>query len=114
MNTFYQYNAKVLRVVDGDTIDTLVALGFNISIKVRFRMLGYDSPETYRPKSAKEKAAGLLATNALKSMIDQKNVIIESNKFGKYRYLAKVYLNKGDDVSVNDKMIELGHVKPSL
>jgi len=106
----YTFNAKVTRVVDGDTIDAIVDLGFNIFTKVRFRMLDYDSPETYRPKSAEEKRLGLLATAAMKDFVDGKDVLIKSNKFGKYRWLGTVYL-KGDGVSVNQKMIDLGHIK---
>ena len=111
MNTYHKYNAFVLRVLDGDTIDALVDLGFNVSMKIRFRLSGFDAPETYRPKSKDEKLAGLKAAESLKEMIGNKSVIIESNKFGKYRYLAKVYFNDGDEESVNDKMILLGHTK---
>lgn len=107
---FNYFKAKVLRVVDGDTIDALVSLKFSITMKIRFRLTGFDAPETYRPKSKNEAKAGKAATDALKSMIDNENIIIHSNKFGKYRYLATVYL-PGDESSVNDKMIELGHIK---
>ncbi|MFK5949865.1 MAG: thermonuclease family protein [Methylococcales bacterium] len=111
MNTFYKYNAKVLRVVDGDTIDATVFLGFNVTMKIRFRLLDFDAPETYRPSSKEEKEAGELATSALKKLIADKDVIIESRKFGKYRYLARIYLSKDSVHSVNEKMIELGHTK---
>ena len=110
MNTFYKYNAKVLRVVDGDTIDAMVELGFNVTMKIRFRLSGFDAPETYRPKSDDEKSAGIKATKALEKMIGDRQVIIKSNKFGKYRYLAEVFV--GDSVlSVNERMVLLGHVK---
>jgi len=112
MNTFHKYNAFVTRVVDGDTIDATVDLGFKIKMDVRFRMIGYDAPETYRPTSPEEKEAGLLATAALKTMIEHKEVIIQSDKFGKYRYLGTVFSLDNLELSVNDKMIRLGHVKP--
>lgn len=111
MNSFYKYNAKVLRVVDGDTIDADVELGFNVRMKIRFRLSGFDAPETYRPKSDDEKQAGIKATEALEGLIGGKDVIIESNKFGKYRYLAKIYLSERDHISVNETMISLGHTK---
>ena len=110
MNTFHKYNAKVLRVVDGDTIDVTIFLGFKVKMDIRFRLTGFDAPETYRPKSEDEARAGKAATEQLKGMIDGKNVIIHSDKFGKYRYLATVYL-PGKDWSVNDRMIKLGHIK---
>ena len=111
MNTFHRYNAKVLRVVDGDTIDAQVDLGFNISMKIRFRLSGFDAPETYRPKNDNEKQAGLRATSTLQALLHQGDVIIESNKFGKYRYLAKIYLPDELEKSVNQVMIDLGHTK---
>ena len=110
MNNFHRYNAKILRVVDGDTVDALVDLGFSVNMKIRFRLSGFDAPETYRPKSKDEKVAGLRATSTLISMIGDKEVIIESNKFGKYRYLAKIYLLNHTE-SINQKMIDLGHTK---
>ena len=111
MNEFHKYNAKVLRVVDGDTIDCMVDLGFNVTMKIRFRMVGYNAPETYRPKNDDELKAGLLATEALKEMIDNKNVIVHSNKFGKYRYLAEIFIREDDDYSVNEMMVIKGHNK---
>lgn len=110
-NNFYRYKAKVLRVVDGDTIDAKVELGFNINLEERFRLIGFDAPETYRPKSEDERSAGLRATETLQSLIGDKEVIIESNKHGKYRWLATVYLPSELDKSINQLMIELGHVK---
>ena len=111
MNTFYRYNAKILRVVDGDTVDADVDLGFHVMMKIRFRLSGFDAPETYRPKSDDEKQAGIKATDTLKKMIENKHVIIESNKFGKYRYLAKIYLSDDDEISINEHMITMGHIK---
>ena len=110
MNTFYKYNAKVLRVVDGDTIDAMVELGFNVTMKIRFRLSGFDAPETYRPKSDKEKELGLKATAELERLIGGKEVIVESSKFGKYRWLATVYID-GHELSINQMMIDLGHIK---
>ena len=54
------YNAKVVRVVDGDTIDLLVDLGFSIHHKVRVRLYGINTPES-RTRDLEEKALGLKA-----------------------------------------------------
>ena len=110
MKNNYVFNAVVTRVVDGDTIDAKVSMGFNVYMEIRFRMLGYDAPETWRPKSDEEKEKGLEATADLVALIEGKDVLIKSNKFGKYRWLGEVFL-PGDEVSVNQKMIILGHIK---
>lgn len=110
---FYDYKALVTRVVDGDTIDAKVFLGFNAYMEIRFRLTGFDAPETYRPKSDDEKAAGMLATEALIRMIGDKEVIIRSNKFGKYRWLGTIFL-EGDDASVNQMMVDMGHIKKDI
>lgn len=112
VNKFHKYNAEITRVVDGDTIDAIVDLGFSTSMKLRFRLTGFDAPETYRPKSESERVAGKLATKALIELVAQHDnkVIIHSNKFGKYRYLGTLY-HEGDAQSLNDKMIALGHTK---
>ena len=107
MNT-YTYPATITRVVDGDTVDASVDLGFRTFMNIRFRMEGYDAPETWRPKSEEERVLGQAATDYLKSLIDGKQLIVESNKFGKYRWLGTLYLI-GDEESVNDKMIRAGH-----
>lgn len=59
----YFYKIKVDRVIDGDTIDAYFDLGFNITHKVRVRLMNLDTPETYRPKSQKELDAGNFVKN---------------------------------------------------
>ena len=62
----YEYNAKVDRVVDGDTVDFIVDLGFNINIKIRTRLIGVDTPERGHEdwKKATETCARLLSSVA--------------------------------------------------
>ena len=107
---FHLYQAEITRVVDGDTVDAMVDLGFKVKMAIRFRLSGFDAPETYRPSSKQEKRHGLLATKALEELIEGKTITIKSNKFGKYRYLAEIFTNQ-DVKSVNQMMVELGHVK---
>lgn len=88
----FSYSAHVTKVVDGDTFDAVVDLGFSISINTRFRLLNIDTPEK-RTRNKKEKKHGLAATERAKELIEGKDVVIETSKTGKYgRYLAKVYL----------------------
>ena len=83
------YRAKVNRVVDGDTVDFEVDLGFYISISIRTRLLGVDTPERGRQDFAK-------ATNILIDLLEQQKdeegyVMIETKKTGKYgRWLVNI------------------------
>jgi micrococcal nuclease len=61
----YTYEAKVVRVVDGDTIDALIDLGFDIHKKIRIRMVGINTPES-RTRDLEEKKLGLAAKARLK------------------------------------------------
>ena len=109
----YKYNATVERVVDGDTIDCLVDLGFNTSTTVRFRVISasetFDTPETWRPKTQAEKEHGEEAKARAIELLQDKNVVLRSVKKGKYRYLAEVFLDDG--VNYADQMIVEGFQK---
>jgi micrococcal nuclease len=106
------YVRKVENVVDGDTIDVLIDLGFDILFASRVRLAGIDTPES-RTKDLKEKALGLEAKEYLKKALkDAKSVVIKTEKMDsseKYgRILGWVYIN-GDTVSLNDMMINDGY-----
>jgi micrococcal nuclease len=109
----YQYYVrKVENVVDGDTIDVLIDLGFDILFSSRVRLAGIDTPES-RTKDLKEKALGLESKEYLKKALkDAKSVVIKTEKMDsseKYgRILGWVYIN-GDTVSINDMMINDGY-----
>ena len=106
------YVRKVENVVDGDTIDVLIDLGFDILFQSRVRLAGIDTPES-RTKDLKEKALGLESKEYLKKHLkDAKSVVIKTEKMDsseKYgRILGWVYIN-GDTVSLNDMMINDGY-----
>jgi micrococcal nuclease len=109
----YEYFVKdVTSVVDGDTIDVLIDLGFDILFSSRVRLAGIDTPES-RTKDKAEKILGLEAKEYLKKNLkDAKSVIIKTEKMDsseKYgRILGWVYIN-GDTVSLNDMMINDGY-----
>jgi len=97
----YKYKAFVTRVVDGDTFDAIVDLGYNINTKQRFRIKDIDTPETWRPSSEREKEHGELATKFTADAIENTNVILTSIKIASYgRYEANVELNDGSDLCV--------------
>ena len=106
------YVSKVENVVDGDTIDVLIDLGFDILFQSRVRLAGIDTPES-RTKDLAEKALGLESKEYLKKHLkDAKSVVIKTEKMDsseKYgRILGWVYIN-GDTVSLNDMMINDGY-----
>jgi micrococcal nuclease len=109
----YQYYVrKVEGVVDGDTIDVLIDLGFDILFASRVRLAGIDTPES-RTKDLKEKALGLESKEYLKKALkDAKSVVIKTEKMDsseKYgRILGWIYIND-DTVSLNDMMINDGY-----
>jgi micrococcal nuclease len=109
---FEYYVKKVTKVVDGDTIDVEIDLGFDISFSSRVRLAGIDTPES-RTTDKMEKALGLEAKAYLKREIDAaKTVVIKTEKMDsseKYgRILGWVFLD-GATVSLNEKMITDGH-----
>jgi micrococcal nuclease len=106
------YVRKVENVVDGDTIDVLIDLGFDILFQSRVRLAGIDTPES-RTRNLVEKALGLESKEYLKKQLkDAKSVVIKTEKmnstekFG--RILGWIYIN-GDTESINDKMINDGY-----
>jgi micrococcal nuclease len=109
----YQYYVRdVKKVVDGDTIDVVIDLGFNILFEQRVRMAGIDTPES-RTKDRFEKSLGIESKEYLKKQLkDAKSVVIKTEKMNsseKYgRILGWVYIN-GDTVSLNDMMINDGY-----
>jgi micrococcal nuclease len=109
----YQYKIKkIKRIIDGDTIDIDIDLGFNLTISHRVRLKGIDAAET-RTKDLEEKAEGIRARLWLeKELARQGEWIIETHKEDKYgRILGTLYLI-GDSVTVNEKMLTEGIVKP--
>jgi micrococcal nuclease len=109
----YEYHVKkVTNVVDGDTIDVEIDLGFNISFSSRVRLAGIDTPES-RTTNKAEKVLGLEAKEYVKSKIkDAKEVVIKTEKIDsseKYgRILGWLFLD-GSKVSVNEQMIADGY-----
>jgi len=107
---------KINKVVDGDTIDVTIDLGFDLYKKERVRVAGIDTPEK-RTRNLEEKALGIDATNWLKAKLaeaitgdDELTIRTElSGGIGKYgRLLGWLYIGDGD-VSLNEEMIKQGY-----
>ena len=113
------YNFRVTeinRVVDGDTIDVTIDLGFDLSKKERVRVAGVDTPEK-RTRNLEEKALGIDATNWIKEKLDgaidgEDDLVIRTELvggMGKYgRLLGWLYIGDSD-VSLNEQMITEGY-----
>jgi micrococcal nuclease len=109
---FEYYVKQVTKVVDGDTIDVVIDLGFDISFTTRVRLAGIDTPES-RTRDLAEKALGLESKKYLADRLkDAKNIVIKTEKinstekFG--RVLGWLYVN-GEGNSLNLEMIEKGY-----
>lgn len=109
----YEYRVKkVLAVIDGDTIDVDIDLGFDISITKRVRLAGIDTPES-RTSDKHEKTLGLESKAMLKQRLSAAELIVirtekpnSSEKFG--RVLGWLFLD-GDKTSFNETMIASGY-----
>jgi len=93
----YKYKGKIIRVIDGDTMDISVDLGFGITIEQRFRINDFDAPETWRPRNEAEKKHGEQATNRAKELLTGNFIYMESSKVpGIYgRYSTSIWLDDG-------------------
>ena len=103
----YEYNCTVTRVVDGDTIDVILDLGFSVLHKCRVRLYGIDTPES-RTRDKDEKTRGKLAAKYLEDSIKNGTEIILRSKLkdskGKYgRVLGEIIV---DNININQSMIE--------
>tara|TARA_Y100001973_G_C5174608_1_gene321097 strand:+ start:362 stop:778 length:417 start_codon:yes stop_codon:yes gene_type:complete len=102
----YEYSCVVNRVVDGDTVDVTIDLGFKIFHKARVRMYGIDTPES-RTRDLDEKQRGILSKSFLQDALVQSNKIIiktqkdAKGKFG--RILGELYVN---DININQLMVD--------
>jgi micrococcal nuclease len=109
---FEYYVKQVTKVVDGDTIDVVIDLGFDIGFTTRVRLAGIDTPES-RTRDLAEKALGLESKKYLADRLkDAKNIVIKTEKinstekFG--RVLGWLYVNS-EESSLNVEMINKGY-----
>lgn len=111
MGPTYQYKAKLVRVVDGDTVWLDVDVGFRTIVSIDFRLYGINAPETKGPT----KAAGLAATQFLSSFLSgsDKDLVVESVKTEKFgRWLGTIWVHtfgKSDWASANQAMLDNNH-----
>lgn len=114
MAEMFFYRAKVVDVVDGDTLDLMIDLGFNVHHSIRVRLDGVNTPES-RTKDLREKELGLKAkafsadwTTRHKTVFVQ-TVKDKKEKFG--RILARVYSDENKTACLNDDLIDSGNAR---
>ena len=114
----YKYKAKVIKVVDGDTLDAMIDLGFNTWVKKRIRLSGLDAYET-RTRDKEEKKKGLAAKARVIAVLESGDNEIRLNSLGVGKYgrcigevqLANNYIrsDKYHGKSLNKMLIKEGH-----
>lgn len=92
LNVEYKYKGYINRVVDGDTYDVIIDLGFNIRHKIRVRLLDIDTPEIYGKYACEN---GKIISDYVKTILtENKEVYVQTYKTGKYgRWLANITVN---------------------
>ena len=112
----YTYKAKLDRVIDGDTIDVKIDLGFDINVKKRVRFSGINTPES-RTRDLEEKKLGLAAKDRVKAILaENETFTINSKEIGKFgRVLGEIFVETVDGqdkltmVSLNELLKKEGH-----
>jgi len=108
----YEYKCELIKVVDGDTIDVLIDVGFSTYRKERVRLYGINTPEC-RTRDKEEKVKGLAAKARLKDILKEfgKHFIIktEIDKKGKYGRILGQIFNIEMDSCANDMLVAEGH-----
>ncbi len=110
----YEYRCKVVRIVDGDTVDVDIDLGFGVWLKKeRIRMFGIDTPES-RTRDLDEKKYGLMAKDYITKLLDDEGgIVLKTRKDaeGKYgRILGELWRTTDfADTSINELMIKNHH-----
>ena len=105
----YEYSCEVQRVVDGDTVDVVLDLGFDVRFFSRVRLYGIDTPES-RTRNRDEKVRGLLSKDFLVNAIADKDVVIKTKlkdsrgKFG--RVLGEIWVGKKN---INKQLVKENH-----
>ena len=107
----FEYNAVLDRVIDGDTVDATIDLGFDTWKKTRIRFYGINTPES-RTRDLEEKKRGLAAKDRLIEILKANNnkFVLKSHGVGKYgRCLGELYVETLGETSVQQTLINEGH-----
>ena len=106
----FSYNATAVKIIDGDTVDALVDVGFSIMTKKRIRFRGINTPES-RTRDKEEKVRGLAAKDRVVELLSENDnkFILKSYGVGKYgRCLGELFVD-GHEESINQVLVNEGH-----
>jgi micrococcal nuclease len=110
----YTYKAKLIRIIDGDTIDAEIDLGFNVMIRQRIRLYGIDTPES-RTTDLQEKEKGLAAKQRLTELLPREfiveTILNKRGKFGRILGILHAEDESGQRVNINETLVKEGHAK---
>ena len=111
----YEYNAELDLVVDGDTLDVIIDLGFKLTTNQRIRLANIDTPEIFRTKQdSEEYRKGIEAKKYVEKRLKENQGKMKINTYkntGKYgRYIGQLRL-KDSQVSLNEELVEKGYAK---
>ena len=116
----FEYKAKITRVIDGDTVDAMIDLGFSVHRKIRIRLHGINTPES-RTKDLEEKERGLQAKYRLRDILEEYDYEVDLKsygigKFGRclgelfyYKHMPESWEDEFVKTSINNQLIEEGH-----
>ncbi len=109
----YNYKSKMLRVVDGDTVDVEMDLGFGVFMKTRVRLMGIDTPES-RTRNLAEKSWGLAAKKRLQSLLEDKELVLQTKlqKKGKFGRVLGTLKTIKDEIDINQLLVLEGLAIP--
>ena len=110
----YEYRARIIRVIDRDTVESQIDLGFQVTFTATLRLIGINAPET----RGTERPLGLAATRYFESLLDEHagatrelTIRTEKDLTGKYgRYLAELIAG---EVNLNHALVAAGHAVPA-
>ena len=106
----FSYNATAVKIIDGDTVDALVDVGFSIMTKKRIRFSGINTPES-RTRDKEEKVRGLAAKDRVIELLSENDnkFVLKSHGVGKYgRCLGELFVD-GHEESINQVLVNEGH-----
>lgn len=111
MKKIYNYNALITNVVDGDTVDAIIDLGFNVNLNVRIRLAGINTPEM-KDKDLLIREKAKQAKEFLSNKVLNKNILLDSKGLDKYgRWIGTIHL---DEEVINKSLIDSGLAIPYM
>lgn len=109
----YEYNVKeVVKVVDGDTLDVLIDVGFSVFLKQRVRLKGVNTPEIHFANNTEKQSGEAAKTYVLTWLSENSKLQIKTYKDDKYGRLLADLISVNTNQSLNDALIQTGHAVP--